>query len=352
MTEQKPKFGSLRANRRSSAIKVSQESLIKAKQLDPNKLLPLVITPAVEGVDLTAWALNNLILLEKYLLKHGGILFRGFDINSLEAFQKLMSVFSEDLLDYTYGFTPRSQLSDKIYTSTEYPPDQIIPAHNEKSYDTSWPMKISLCCLTAPEKGGETPIYDSNRVLQRIDPAVRERFAAKNVMYMRNYSERLDLPWQNVFGTSDKAEVEAFCHQAGIDYVWKADGHLQTRQVCQAIATHPLTGAELWFNQAHLFHVTSLPKPLREALLAEFDEDDLPRQAYYGDGTSIESEVLDQIRQAYDAEAIIFPWQEGDVVLLDNMLAAHGRNPFVGPRKIVVAMAQPFGSQGISTNTQ
>jgi hypothetical protein len=28
--------------------------------------------------------------------------------------------------------------------------------------------------------------------------------------------------------------------------------------------------------------------------------------------------------------------------MIDNMLVAHGRNPFSGPRKIVVGMAQPF----------
>jgi hypothetical protein len=30
--------------------------------------------------------------------------------------------------------------------------------------------------------------------------------------------------------------------------------------------------------------------------------------------------------------------------MLDNMLVAHSRNPFVGPRKIVVAMGEMFSA--------
>jgi alpha-ketoglutarate-dependent taurine dioxygenase len=35
------------------------------------------------------------------------------------------------------------------------------------------------------------------------------------------------------------------------------------------------------------------------------------------------------------------PWRQGDILLIDNMLTAHARNPFTGPRKVVVAMADP-----------
>jgi alpha-ketoglutarate-dependent taurine dioxygenase len=33
-----------------------------------------------------------------------------------------------------------------------------------------------------------------------------------------------------------------------------------------------------------------------------------------------------------------FQWQKGDMVTLDNMLVAHARDPFVGPRRILVAL--------------
>jgi alpha-ketoglutarate-dependent taurine dioxygenase len=339
----KPDLTKLRGGDKRKSIRVSESSLAKIEPLDPQWSLPLLISPVVEGLELIAWSGNNLQLLESHLLQQGGLLFRGFRSGGLTEFQQFVELFSSELLEYTYGFTPRKQVEGKIYTSTEYPADQFIPFHNEKSYATSWPLKIWFFCVQAAQQGGETPIVDSRKVYERLDPAVRQRFAEKKVMYMRNYSPRLDLPWQQVFQTSERAEVEAYCQEAGIAYEWKEGDGLRTYQVCQAVATHPKTGEQVWFNQAHLFHVTSLPEMIREMLLSEFEEAELPRNAYYGDGSPIEADVLAEIRQIYREEGVAFPWQEGDVLMLDNMLVAHARNPFVGPRKIVVAMSEAYG---------
>jgi len=157
------------------------------------------------------------------------------------------------------------------------------------------------------------------------------------VMYVRNYGAALDLSWQNVFQTEDRDEVEAYCRSAEIEFEWKSDDELRTRQVCQAIATHPDTGEQVWFNQAHLFHISSLGEQVRESLLAS-SAGEPPRNACYGDGSPIEDAALAEIRAAYDRETVVFPWQPRDVLLLDNMLAAHGRRPYRGARKIVVGM--------------
>jgi alpha-ketoglutarate-dependent taurine dioxygenase len=270
------------------------------------------------------------------------VLFRGFSVRSIPDFEAFVRLVTPELLDYTFGSTPRSHLQSRIYTSTEYPAHQHIPLHNEQSYTLEWPLKIWFHCAQAAPEGGSTPLADSREVLRRIPAAIRERFTAKRVMYVRNYGNGLDVPWQKVFGTSDRAEVERFCRQAGIACEWKPDGELRTRQVCQAVATHPRTGEAVWFNQAHLFHVSNLDPAAREALLAVFAEEDLPRNALYGDGSPIEPEALEAIRGAYAQASVEFAWREGDVLLVDNMLVAHGRAPFRGPRKVLVAMAEPF----------
>ncbi len=204
-------------------------------------------------------------------------------------------------------------------------------------------MKIGFFCMQPAAQGGETPIADSRKVFAAIDGAIRRRFAEKRVMYVRNYGG-LDLSWQTTFQTDSKDEVEQFCRRAGIAFEWKNDGRLRTRNVCEAVKAHPRTGEMVWFNQAHLFHVSSLEPDVREQLLSERGEHDLPRNACYGDGLPIELSVLQEIREAYREHTLSFPWQTGDVLLLDNMLCAHGRMPFQGPRKIVVGMAQATGS--------
>lgn len=318
------------------AIQAS-DVLIKERLLDPERSLPLLIEPAIQGVNLPEWAKNNRELISRRLQRHGGILFRGFNLSSVDEFELLLRSLTGELLEYSYRSTPRTQVSGRIYTSTEYPAHQTIPLHNEMSYTRHWPAILGFFCVEVAPEGGETPIADSRKVFNLIDPAIRDQFARKQVMYVRNYGEALDLSWQNVFQTEDREEVEAYCRSAEIEFEWKGDNELRTRQVCQAIATHPDTSEQVWFNQAHLFHVSSLGDQVRESLLASSDGEP-PRNACYGDGSPIEDAALAEIRSAYDRETVVFPWQQRDVLLLDNMLAAHGRRPYRGSRQIVVGM--------------
>ena len=246
------------------------------------------------------------------------------------------------MLSYDFGSTPRTDLGDGVYTSTEYPAHQKIPLHSEQAYSLNWPMKIWFHSVTVAEEGGETPIIDTRLLYKKIDPAIREKFTAKKLRYVRNYAFGLDVPWETVFGTNNKAEVERYCADNLIRATWLDDNGLRTEQICQAVAKHPVTGEDVWFNQAHLFHVSNLQDDIREALLMIVEgEENLPRNVTYGDGTPIEADALAHIRSVITENQVKFPWQAGDILMLDNMLAAHGREQFKGSRKVVVAMAEP-----------
>lgn len=281
--------------------------------------------------------------IAKHLARDGGVLLRGFADMNVDRFHEFAKSFGSPLLSYEFGSTPRKEVQKGVYSSTEYPAHQWIPQHNEQAYTTNWPMKIWFYCDVQPEDRGETPVADSRVVYQGIDPALRERFASRKLMYVRNYGNGLDLSWQQVFNTDDTAVAEAYCRKHQIEWEWKEDGNLRTRQICQAVARHPRTGEDVWFNQAHLFHVSALEETTREALLDIVDEEELPRNVYYGDGSPIADEELDSVRAVYDAHRLDFAWQRGDVMMLDNMLMTHGRAPFSGPRRIVVAMAEAHG---------
>ena len=329
------------------ALGATPLSLIRVSSLSAGASLPLVVEPAVRGVDLNLWAVGNREFIEASLLKHGGLLFRNFKVNGATEFEQFITAVSGAPLEYRERSSPRSQVSGNIYTSTDHPANQSIFLHNENSYQQTWPLKIFFFCDTPARDGGETPIADVRKVYARLDPALRAHFARKRWMYIRNFGDGLGLPWQSVFQTTDKTVVEEHCHQHEIEVEWKDGDRLRTRAVRQAVARHPRTGELVWFNHATFFHVTTLQPELRAALLQEFAEDDLPTNTCYGDGTQIEPETLDQLRAAYERETVVFKWQQGDILLLDNMLAAHGRGPYAGPRKILVGMAEPCSERGI-----
>ena len=299
--------------------------------------------PAIEALNLVNWAASNREHLAQELLQHGAILFRGFNVQTVDEFERFMKSLTGELIDYSYRSTPRTQVSGKIYTSTEYPAHQNIPLHNEMSFTRQWPMMLGFFCIEAAEEGGETPIADSRKVYRRIDSLIRDRFTRQKVRYVRNYDNALDLTWQDVFQTTTRADVESFCRESGIEFEWNSDDGLCTSSVCQAVAEHPRTGEMVWFNQAHLFHVTNLQTEIRESLLESYGGAP-PRNAFYGDGSLISESDLEVIRAAYADETIIFPWQDGDILLLDNMLTAHGRRPYKGRRQIVVGMGQLFSA--------
>lgn len=297
---------------------------------------------APEPISLEDWIKENKALIEKKFAEEGLVLFRGFEVKGNSEFNAATQILSNELMDYSEPSTPRSKVADKVYTSTEYPKDQFIPMHNEHSYSNNWPQKIWFYCAQPSETGGQTPICDSRGVYELIDATIREEFIRKGVMYVRNFSDDLDLPWQQVFQTESKSEVEDYCRKAGIGYEWKADRNLRTKQVCQAVFRHTKTNEWVWFNQAHLFNISNLEPGVQEFLIAQCGIDNVPRNSCFGDGSPIPDTYLSEIRRAYEETKLIFDWQKGDMLMIDNVLFAHGRNPFLGDRKVMVAMAEPY----------
>jgi len=303
--------------------------------------LPALVAPEHVGETLLHAAPRLRALGEPLLRSAGAVLFRGFASAGRDDFSSFAASHGHALINYEFGSTPRTNKGGGVYSSTEYPAHQHIPLHNEQSYSQQWPMKIWFYAERVAQSGGETPIADSRAIYRRMPSAITRRFERDGVLYVRNFGNGLDVPWWQTFETEDRSAVEEVCRRRGIACEWKADGELRTRERGQGVARHPRTLDWVWFNQAHLFHVSALPNEAREALLACVEPEDLPRNAYYGDGTEIEASVLEEIRGVLSEQEVVFPWQAGDVLMLDNMLTAHARRPFLGLRSVSVAMAEP-----------
>lgn len=280
--------------------------------------------------------------LDEILAKSGALLFRGFAVSSDEDFSELVASLAREQLEYRERSTKRTKTAGNVYTSTEYPAAKTIAGHSENSFQSTVPGKILFFAKRPPETGGETPIASNTEILRRLDPGVLQELRDRGVRYVRNFDGGFDLSWQEAFQTDSPGIVEEYCRRNAIDLEWIAADHLRTAQSRPATRRHPLTGAEVWFNQLHLFHSSNLESAMRQALLDTLGVDGLPRNALFGDGAAISDELVTHVRATIAACEAAFPWRVGDVLIGDNVLISHGRRPYTGAREIRVALIDPI----------
>ena len=334
------KLGSLKSQP-GARPSTNSNSPIRTALLDEKRVFPLVIEATDADLDAVAWATSQRDFIEQHLRKHAGILFRNFGLTTPQEFEAFAEAIQPGLYG-NYGDLPKKEGGRNTYRSTPYPERQMILYHNESSHLERWPRKQLFFCEFPSSVGGATPIVDCREMLRQLPADVVEEFERKGLLYVRTFTRNLDVSWRDFFKTDSKEEVETRLEEAGIEWQWLGDDELQTRTRCPAVVTHPVTGDRVFFNQVQLHHVSCLEPDVKEDLLGMVGQERLPRNVYFGDGSVISDEMMKVVGEAYEACAVRFDWRRGDVVMVDNMLAAHARDPYEGPRKIVVAMGDIY----------
>ncbi|MDT4991565.1 MAG: hypothetical protein QOH97_1457 [Actinoplanes sp.] len=329
-------LSSLRTAKRRT-VDVSQLSPVTTSHLPGLPDLPLVIEPATPDVDLPGWLAADTGAMDDHLHRHGAVLLRGFGGGSVERFEQAAAAICPTLFR-EYGDLPREGDSAQVYKSTPYPRDQVIAFHNESSHLHEWPMRQFFSCIVVAQQGGETPIVDCRQVYRKLRPELAEQFATRGLRYVRNFIESVDVSWSRFYGTDDRAVVERKCAETGVELAWEDDGTLRTWRQAPAVLTHPRTHETVFFNQLALHHPSCLDPDTRQSLESLYGVEGLPRNVFWGDGEVIDDEIVAEVRELMDRESLAFAWREGDILVIDNMLVAHSRSTFVGPRKIVVAL--------------
>lgn len=291
--------------------------------------------------DVCRWLISHRDPMRTVLDVHGAMVLTGLPVRSSGDFAKVRDCLMTERASYREKATPRSSFGDDVYSSTDLPPAQSIRPHNENSYTLTFPSLLMFCCLTAPDEGGATPVTDVRQVLRDIPMALSDEFRSRGWALARNYADEFGLPWTTAFGTKDKAEVDEYCAANLIANEWRDDGTLRTTQRRSAVITHPRTGDEVWFNHLVFWSEWALQPMIREVMVDEFGSDGLPFSTMFGDGQPVPEQDIKVIDEAYRAATVRRSWAPGDVMIVDNLLAAHGRESFTGDRRVLVAMGGP-----------
>lgn len=294
---------------------------------------------APRGAQLLDYASAHKALIGERLEQDGAVLLRGFGAVGEASFEAVVRLFVAELMAENGEHVPLAD-SASLYTPVPYAADQKLLWHNENSFNDAWPAVIAFCAVQPAVWGGETTLADSRAMLDALAPEIVEAFMARDVAYVRTMGLGVGRSWQQVLRTEDRREAEDKCRRDGCSFAWLDDDVLQTRCVRPATLRHQRTGQLSWFNQAQHWHNYFLDKELREELLDMFGSDSMPRDCTFGDGSAIDDGMMEQIAQAYQALEWPVAWRQGDVLLVDNVALAHARNPYRGPRKMLVAMGR------------
>jgi alpha-ketoglutarate-dependent taurine dioxygenase len=312
---------------------------------------------AVEGGgDAPAWAEGNRDALGALLAEHGSVLVRGLGLDDPAETAAVFGHLASGLMTEREAFAARQTYSDGVYSSSKWPSNQPMCMHHELSYALEFPALMLFACLTAPAAGGATAVADAPAVLGALPAELTARFEREGWLLTRNYNDEIGASVADAFGTEDRAAVESYCRANAIEFEWQPDGGLRTRQRRRAVLHHPLTGQRCWFNQIAFLNERTIEPEVREYLVDVFGADGLPFNTRFGDGDPIGEDVVELLNGVYEDHTEREPWQAGDLMLVDNVRTAHSREPFEGPREVLVAMADPVraadGAPGIEVTAR
>jgi alpha-ketoglutarate-dependent taurine dioxygenase len=306
--------------------------------LQPRK--PPLLTVEATG-DAPGWAAEHRDALRSAVAEHGSVLVRGLGLRDAGQVGAVFRGLAAGLMREKEPFAPRQAYSEGVYSSTKWPPNQPMCMHHELSYTLEFPALMLFACLGAPPAGGATAVADSPTVLDALPTELVERFERDGWLLTRTYNDEIGASYAEAFGTEDRGAVESYCRANAIEVAWLPDGELRTRQRRSAVVRHPVTGRRCWFNQIAFLNQWTLDPEIREYLVDVYGADGLPFNTHFGNGDPIGEDVVQLLNEVYEANTARDPWQAGDLMLVDNIRTAHSREPYEGPREVLVGMADP-----------
>ena len=300
---------------------------------------------------------QNGILTQK-LAQHGTLLFRGLPIHNAEDFSKFAHAFGYKPHEIIGIVVNRPLLAPNVAPANEAPKEVLIGTHNESPQVPHAPEYVFFYSHRAPAKGGETPILSSLELFHRAQQEIPEfisELAEKGILSKVTY--KVDKQYaggstlRQAFGkhiedgddlVTRRAKIEAQILRYGrgkhTTFEWTDDDTLVLTHHLPAIRTQPGT------NLPTLF--TGLVSYYKNVQANSSARKNVTSQLF-GDGTPIPERYLAHLSKITDEIKVLHKWEKGDVLVYDNVIAQHGRQPWEGKQEDRVVMASLFDGASV-----
>jgi hypothetical protein len=280
------------------------------------------------------WLSANRSELDAQATLHGAILFRGFPVESPEAFDAFIRAFDYPNFPYEQSLSNAVRVvrTERVFSANEAPPEVTIFLHHEMAQTPIYPSRLFFYCERAAAEGGATPICRSDILLERLRERCPQFVAdceAKGLRYTNvmpaanDPTSGMGRSWQSTLRAENREQAERRLGELNYSWQWLADDCLQaTTPVLPAVRT-TAEGRKVFFNQ------------LIAALKGWKDTRNDPSKAIkHGDGMPLDAQAVHTAADLAEELSFDVLWQPGDVVLVDNYVVMHGRRSFAGTRKV------------------
>jgi alpha-ketoglutarate-dependent taurine dioxygenase len=324
----------------SDALRVVEIAL-PGQQTHRGEPFPLALvceSPTVTLGDTTAWLSVHSSELVAKAARHGAVLFRGFPLSTAGDFDAFVAAFGLTNFPYYESLSNavRVNRTPRVFTANEAPPTVTIFLHHEMAQTPIYPSKLFFFCEQPAAEGGATPICRSDVLWERLKercPAFARDCEAKGLRYSHvmpgenDAASGMGRSWQSTLRAATHADAEAQLRDHGYSWEWLPDGCLRvTTPVLPAVRKLP-DGRTTFFNQ------------LIAAARGWKDTRNDPSKAItFGDGSQLDRDAVLVAAALGDELSFDIPWQRGDVALVDNFVAMHGRRTFSGTRKVLASL--------------
>jgi len=287
-----------------------------------------------------SWINDNQAILKKELSCTGALLLRGFPVTDAVSYDAFFAAFGYNNFTYKESLSNavRINYTDLVFSANEAPKNVEIYLHNEMAQTPLYPNIISLFCEASADIGGATMICRSDGVYQQlvlVEPELTDKLAAVGIKYTNripsgdNPDSAQGRGWQSTLSVETKGQAEQKLQSLGYYWQWHADGSV-TAQTKALPAIKSIDGQrQVFFNQ----------------IIAAYQgwegvKDDPSIALCFGDDSPIPKRFLDNICAIASEATYDIEWQDGDVAVVDNHLAMHGRRPYDGDRvrKVLVTL--------------